>query len=326
MLFIESFNTDPYYNLALEDHMFSGPGQTQDIFMLWRNDRSVIIGKYQNAAAEVRMEYADSQGIRIARRLSGGGAVYHDLGNLNYTFITDSGDGRAFDFARLSKPVISALARLGIQAEASGRNDLTISGRKFCGNAQYVRGGRVCHHGCILVSTDPANVVEALRVDPAKFSTHATKSVRSRVITIDEAAGRVIGAETFAKVLYEEVDRRNGCVPFVLREEDLTAIHTLRNDKYASREWIWGAAPDYGMERTKKFPSGLVTVRLSVSAGMIKGIRIFGDFFGDREIADLEKALTGAAVDSHLADRLASFPMDEYMRGISAEKLCDMLR
>ncbi len=326
MLFIESANTDPYYNLALEDHIFSGPGQTQDVFMLWRNDRSVIIGKYQNAAAEVRMEYADSQGIRIARRLSGGGAVYHDLGNLNYTFITDAGNGRAFDFARLSKPVISALARFGIQADASGRNDLTIDGRKFCGNAQYVRSGRVCHHGCILISTDPANVVEALRVDPAKFSTHATKSIRSRVITIDEAAGLAIGAETFAKTLYEEVDKRNGCVPFVLTEEDLSAITKLRNDKYASREWIWGSAPDYGMERTKKFPSGLVTVQLSVSSGRIKGIRIYGDFFGDRDIADLENALTGAAIDSHLTERLASVPMDEYMYGISAEDLCSMLR
>ena len=196
MIYIESTSTNPYYNLALEEHVFEHLDQRENYFMLWQNENTIVVGKYQNTAEEVNQEFVAAQGIRVVRRLSGGGAVYHDAGNLNFTFIADQKGFADFNFEAFVSPVLQALESLGVHAEFTGRNDLVLSGCKFSGNSQYAKGGRVLHHGCIMLDSNLDKVGDALRVREAKFTSKSVKSVRSRVTTINEHAPRKITMAT----------------------------------------------------------------------------------------------------------------------------------
>ena len=179
MRYLESGSTDPYYNLALEQVVFDGPGQDTACCMLWQNDNTIVVGKHQNTLQEVNMAYVREHNVRVARRLSGGGAVYHDLGNVNFTFISTH-EGGGMDFSTFCRPLAAALAELGVQAELCGRNYMTIDWKKFSGNSQYVKRGRVMHHGTILYDSDLSVVGQALRVPEDKFTSKGLSSVRSR--------------------------------------------------------------------------------------------------------------------------------------------------
>ena len=207
LYFYQSANTDPYFNLALEDHLFARTAPGQELFLLWQNSPSVIVGKYQNTWEEVNLRFLRSRDIPVARRLSGGGAVYHDLGNLNYTFITDAGRAEAFHFQVFTQPVLAALRRLGLDAQCSGRNDVTAEGRKLSGSAQYIRSGRLLHHGCIMLNTDLDALSGALRVGESKIRSKSIKSVRSRVTTVSACLNQAITANQFRSLLTDEVDR-----------------------------------------------------------------------------------------------------------------------
>ena len=185
--YLDLMTTDPSYNLAMEQYVFDCLPRDRMYFMLWQNDNAIIVGKYQNTIAEINEEAVRERGIRVVRRLSGGGAVYHDMGNLNFTFITDVGESNALDLKLFCEPVVRTLATLGVKAEVNGRNDITIDGKKFSGNSQYIRQGRVMHHGTIMFDSDLSVVSEALRVDPTKIQTKGIRSVRSRVTN---AAGK----------------------------------------------------------------------------------------------------------------------------------------
>ena len=169
MVYLESHSTDPYFNLALEEYIFEHMDRSRQYFLLWQNDRTIVVGKYQNTAEEINQSYVEAHGIRVARRLSGGGAVYHDKGNLNFTFIVDQADNADFNFNVFVVPVLRALERFGVTAAFNGRNDLTIDGQKFSGNSQYARHGRLLHHGCIMLDSNLTNVADALKVKQAKF-------------------------------------------------------------------------------------------------------------------------------------------------------------
>ena len=184
--YLDLMTTDPSYNLAMEQYVFDCLPRDRMYFMLWQNDNAIIVGKYQNTIAEINEETVRERGIRVVRRLSGGGAVYHDMGNLNFTFITDVGESNALDLKLFCEPVVRTLATLGVKAEVNGRNDITIDGKKFSGNSQYIRQGRVMHHGTIMFDSDLSVVGEALRVDPTKIQTKGIRSVRSRVTNVAE--------------------------------------------------------------------------------------------------------------------------------------------
>ena len=186
MIYIESKSNDPRYNTALELYAFNELAKKDDVFMLWINEPCIVVGKNQNTREEVNQKFCDDNGIKIVRRVSGGGAVYHDLNNLNYTIISNGRSGEEFDFKSFSQPVIDALASLGVKAEFTGRNDLEIDGRKFCGNAQYVRSGRIMHHGCLMFDVDTTVLTDALKVSKDKIESKGIKSVRSRVTNIKE--------------------------------------------------------------------------------------------------------------------------------------------
>ena len=326
MFYLESPSRDPYFNLALEEYVFERMDKSKSYFMLWQNDNTIVVGKYQNTAEEIDQAYVDAHGIRVARRLSGGGAVYHDRGNLNFTFIVDRADAPGLNFKIFVEPVIRALARFGVHAEFTGRNDLTIDGMKFSGNAQYARRGRLLHHGCIMLDSNLTSVADALRVKEAKFDSKAVKSVRSRVTTINAHAPTPISMEDFKEALKECAMASGALEPCTLTEEDLAAIRKLRDEKYATWAWNYGFSPAYDMRREMKFPAGLVTAHLSAEHGKIKAVRFYGDFFGNGELGELEGAMAGLPLDGHLTEALEALRVGDYMSGITAEELSRLLR
>lgn len=325
MFYLESPSRDPYFNLALEEYVFERMDKSKSYFMLWQNDNTIVVGKYQNTAEEIDQAYVDAHGIRVARRLSGGGAVYHDKGNLNFTFIVDQADAPGLNFKIFVEPVIQALARFGVHAAFTGRNDLTIDGMKFSGNAQYARRGRLLHHGCIMLDSNLTSVADALRVKEAKFASKAVKSVRSRVTTINAHAPAPISMEDFKGALKECAMASGALEPYTLTEEDLAAVRKLRNEKYATWAWNYGCSPAYDMRREMKFPAGLVTAHLSAEGGKIKAVRFYGDFFGG-ELGELEGAMAGLPLDGHLTEALEALRVGDYMSGITAEELSRLLR
>ena len=325
MFYLESPSRDPYFNLALEEYVFERMDKSKSYFMLWQNDNTIVVGKYQNTAEEIDQAYVDAHGIRVARRLSGGGAVYHDKGNLNFTFIVDRADAPGLNFKIFVEPVIQALARFGVHAAFTGRNDLTIDGMKFSGNAQYARRGRLLHHGCIMLDSNLTSVADALRVKEAKFDSKAVKSVRSRVTTINAHAPAPISMEDFKRALKECAMASGELEPCTLTEEDLAAIRKLRDEKYATWAWNYGFSPAYDMRREMKFPAGLVTAHLSAEGGKIKAVRFYGDFFGG-ELGELEGAMVGLPLDGHLTEALEALRVGDYMSGITAEELSRLLR
>lgn len=326
MKFIESPWTDPYYNLALEEYVFEKLDRSSDWLLLWQNYNTIVIGKYQNTVEEINAEYVRENGISVARRLSGGGAVYHDKGNLNYTIIVDQNEDFDFNFRYFVVPVTETLKSFGIDAEFSGRNDVTIDGKKFSGNSQYVKQNRIMHHGCIMVDSNLSNVASALKVKPVKMESKSTKSVRSRVTTINANAQRPITMDEFKLALKDKVAAGNTMETYELTEEDLAAIKKLRDEKYATWEWIYGFSPEYTVRKEEKFDGGIVTAHMNVENGRIKEIRLFGDFFGNGEMGDLEETLQGLPLDDNLDAALEQIHIDEFMKGISAGELAKLLR
>ena len=326
MIYIESASRNPYYNLALEEYVFEQMDRSQSYFMLWQNDNTIVVGKYQNTAEEVNREFAEAQGIRVARRLSGGGAVYHDQGNLNFTFIADKDDLDDFNFRIFTMPVLKALETLGVHAEFTGRNDLVLDGRKFSGNSQYMKKGRVLHHGCIMLDSDLEKVRDALRVREAKFTSKSVKSVRSRVTTINEHAPRKITMDEFKAALKAQVFSENDITEYTLTPEDKAAVVRLMHEKYETWEWNYGFSRAYSIRREEKFDGGLVTVDMDVDHGVIKEIRLSGDFFGSGDIADLEQSLKGLPLDDRLAQRLADLGTENYIHGVSAEEMALLMK
>lgn len=326
MIYIESTRTDPYFNLALEEYVFEHMDRNKQYFMLWQNYNTIVVGKFQNTAEEINQAFVDEHNISVARRLSGGGAVYHDKGNLNFTFIVDAEGSKEFNFKRFVIPVVQALEKLGVKAEFTGRNDLTIDGKKFSGNSQYSRGSRVMHHGCIMLDSNLTSVVDALNVKEAKFHSKSIKSVRSRVTTINNHAPQPISMELFKSTLCKCILGSDAPEPYVLSQADLDAIEKLRNEKYATWEWNYGFSPSYDMRREMKFPAGLITALLKVEHGKIKTVRFYGDFFSNGDLQELERAMEGIPLDRNLENALNKLNIGNYINGMSAAEMCSILK
>ena len=185
VLYLETGSQDPAFNLAFEEYVLTNRKEGEYL-LLWQNDNTIVIGRNQNAEAEINRAFVEEHGIHVVRRTTGGGAVYHDMGNLNYSFITDVGNAEELTMARFTRPIVEALKALGLQVEASGRNDILVEGRKISGTAQRVTRGRILHHGTLLFNADPSMVAGALNVDPEKFRSKSAKSVRSRIGNIQD--------------------------------------------------------------------------------------------------------------------------------------------
>lgn len=296
MLYIETNSFDPYYNLAAEEYLVKN--KKEDICMLWRNNPCIVIGRSQNAMAEIDYDYVKKNNITVVRRMSGGGAVFHDLQNLNFTYIING--GKFGNYVGLTDTLRQYVNTLGINCEVSGRNDVLAEGRKFSGNAQYVWHGRLMHHGTILINADMSHLAAALRPDETKIASKGVKSVRSRVVNLAELADT--DAERFMHGFEQFIKQDKSVRDYTLTEEEKAAIKKLRDEKYATFEWNFGYSPKYTFKSKKRFPAGGVEVFLSVKDGTIENIKIFGDFFTDTGTEVLENALRGCVHDKDALD------------------------
>lgn len=298
MKYIVNTSNDPAYNVALEAYAFQKLTDIDEIFILWINEPAIIIGRHQNTIQEINKEFIDKNGIHVVRRLSGGGAVYHDLNNLNYTIISNNTQEGAFDFQTFSKPVIDTLAKLGVKAEFTGRNDLEINGQKFAGNAQAYYKGRMMHHGCLLFDVDMSVLGQALKVSKDKIESKGIKSVRARVTNIVDHLSDKITVHEFSDAIlaqmkeeYPEMDE------YVLSDAELSEIQAMRDNQFATWDWTYGKAPEYTIERGVRYPAGKITTYANVENSTIKSVKIFGDFFGVKPVDDIEKMLEGVRYD-----------------------------
>lgn len=293
MISIKNTCKDPHFNLALEEYAVKYLDPKEDYVILWQNEPSVIIGRNQNTIEEINAKYIKDFDINVVRRLSGGGAVYHDLGNLNFTFVVNNKKDSVSNFKKFTEPVISALEKFGIKAEFSGRNDITIDGKKFSGNAQYYHKNRLLHHGTILFNSDLSVVANALNVKMDKIASKGIKSVRSRVTNVYPYLENKITIEEFKTTLLKFLtgDDKYSEKELILKQEDLDIIQKLMDEKYLKWEWTYGASPEFDIQKSMRFDGGQLELKFDVKDGVIKNIKIFGDFFGNRDVCELETIL-----------------------------------
>ncbi|WP_428909912.1 lipoate--protein ligase [Niallia sp. Krafla_26] len=311
MLFVDNKGiTNPQINLAIEEYILKHLDINESYLLFYINGPSIIIGRNQNTIEEINTQYVEENNVIVVRRMSGGGAVYHDLGNLNYSFITkDEGNSLQDNFKNFTKPVIDALRKLGANADLMGRNDIEIDGKKVSGTAQYATGGRMYTHGTLMLNSDLDNVGKALRPKKEKIESKGVKSVRARVGNISDFINESMTIEEFRQFILKSVfDQEGGEVKeYVLTEEDWEKIHEISKNKYQTWEWNYGKSPKFDIQNSKRFPVGTIDVRLNVAKGIITNAKIYGDFFGWGEVADIEEKLKGtryekAALEEVLKD------------------------
>jgi lipoate-protein ligase A len=315
----------PQFNLALEEYALTE--MNSDVIMLWRNSAAVIIGSNQNAVEEIDLDYVKDSGIAVIRRQSGGGAVFHDLGNVNFTVIHKLGDDDFNNYRKFTEPIIGYLAELGVKAELQGRNDLVIDGMKFCGNAQAVKKGRIMHHGCILYSADFSRLAGALRPKEAKIVSKGVKSVRKRVTNIVDHMKTPLPVEDFLKGLADYFMKRvEGITLRGLTADELSAAERLARDKYSTWEWNFGKSPAYNMEKERRYDFGTVEAKLWVENGVIRDISIYGDFFGILDKSDLERLTIGTRHEREaLREALKEADLDSYIHGMTPDMWLDLI-
>lgn len=317
---------NPHHNLAVEAYLLQEA--EDDVFMLWQNDNSVIVGRHQNTLAEINLEYVEQNHVVVARRLTGGGAVFHDLGNLNFSFIQNIPAGeREIDFVKYLQPIVDALHALGVNAEFSGRNDLLLDGKKISGNAMAFCGNRVLEHGTLLFSTVQNNLAQALKVDPAKFNDKAVKSVRSRVTNISEHLPEPMTVLEFKDFLMDFVLKQNKMTALdVLKPEEEAKVAELERTQFATWDWNYGQSPKYAVERKARTAGGTVQAVMDVKGGRISALRFYGDFFSRRdpqELADL--LLDTPHAREAIAAKLENIPVDDFFNNVTAEELIKIL-
>ncbi len=243
MIFIKNKITDVYFNLAMEEYIFE-KFKEDEIFMLWINEPSVVIGKHQNLVEEVNMKYCFENKIKIARRISGGGTVVHDFGNLNYTYITNTTGDTELNFKEFLKPMHNALLSLNIDAYVSPRNDFRVGENKICGHSQFMRKKRVLHHGCILFNSNLEDLRGALNVKHKQVVSNSAKSVRSSVANLKDISNLNYEISDFIEKLKNEILKmREDFKIYELTEEDILNIDRIKEEKYSTKEWIYGQSP-----------------------------------------------------------------------------------
>lgn len=321
MIYINNTNTNPYFNMAVEEYILKE--FKEDCFMLWRNQPCIVVGKNQNTLSEINLDYVKTNNIPVVRRLSGGGTVFHDLGNLNFTFIKNESEGNFNNFRKFTIPILNVLNSLNINAEFSGRNDLTIGGKKFSGNAQYNYKNRVLHHGTLLFSSNITDLSKALQAKPLKFQDKSIKSVLSRVTNISSHLKQPISIMEFEELIMNYVITENSSdYLYDFTDQDLDNINKLASEKYSTWEWNFGHSPKYNFINEKRFSFGTIECNMQVQHGIIKDISIYGDFFSKLDISDIESALIGVNhLESEVKKVFSSFNISDYFSNAIMEDI-----
>ncbi|WP_421384103.1 lipoate--protein ligase [Bacillus salacetis] len=318
--------TDPRINLAIEEYALKNLDINETYLLFYINEPSIIIGKNQNTIEEINTEYVEAQKLHVVRRLSGGGAVYHDLGNLNFSFITKD-DGESFhNFQKFTEPVIKALKKLGVNAELSGRNDIEAEGRKISGNAQFSTKGRMFSHGTLLFDSEIENVVSALKVRKDKIESKGIKSIRSRVANIAEFLEEKISITEFRSMLLRYIFDENEVEEYVLTEEDWKNINELSQQRYQNWEWNYGRSPKFNLQHSHRFPVGSIDIRLEVNKGVIENCKIYGDFFGVGDVSDIENKLIGLKYEkAEVEHALEAVEIQHYFGNVTKEDIVNLV-
>lgn len=275
MLCIISNNTDPYFNLAAEEYFFME--FKEDFFMLWRSEPAVIVGKHQNTLAEINYNYIKNNNIKVARRISGGGTVYHDLGNINFTFIVTGKEDQLVNFKKFTEPVIKVLHSMSVNAEFKGKNSIMVDNRKISGNAEHIFRERVLHHGTLLFSTQLDVLNESLKVIPGRYKDKAVKSDRSIVTNIGEFLEPGVSILDFRDLLLEQIVKNyQNPIIYELSHKDNEKITTLSKVKYSTWEWIYGYSPKYSLDCLCRTLKQDIFFRIFVENGIIKNAELKG--------------------------------------------------
>lgn len=295
--------------------------------MLWRNDNAIIVGKHQNTLSEINVDYVKEKNIKVVRRLSGGGAVYHDLGNLNFSFTRTGDSYEMVDFERYTRPIIEVLQSLSVEAKFEGRNDLTIEGKKFSGNAEHVIKNKILHHGTLLFSSQMTDVSGALKVNPLKYKDRSVKSVPKRVTNISDHLKEKISLDEFTDKIMDHITSSfRDARMYEFTEEDLATIQKLRDEKYITWDWNYGNSPDYNFKRGARTAGGTIEMNMNVSKGVITDVKITGDFFNIKPIEPVERALENTRHEEQEIRRvLQQFHLREYFRNISEDDLVSIM-
>ena len=330
MLFVDNAGvTDAHLNLALEEHVLRNRMGDDDLLLFYVNAPAIIIGRNQNTVEEINSDIVAERGIRVVRRVSGGGAVYHDLGNLNFSFMTRDVHNRFNRYDRFNGPVVDVLRDLGVPAEIGGRNDILAGGRKISGNAQFATPDRMLSHGTLLLDSNLDDVTAALRPKPGKVESKGVKSIRSRVANISEFLGAPISVDELRERIVEQIfgTRDRTRIPtLALTEADWQAARELLGRKYGTAAWNYGENPRSNVQRDHRFPSGEIDVRLDVQDGRIASVRIFGDFMGRRDVGELEARLRGVLYHRDaMMDALVEVDLAEFFTGIGRDEVLSIL-
>ncbi|KEI75783.1 lipoate--protein ligase [Clostridium botulinum B2 128] len=314
MQFLVNKSTNPFFNLALEEYLLKNVDIKEDYFILWQNEPTIVIGKHQNTLKEINMNFVQDNNINVVRRNSGGGAVYHDLGNINFTFITKYDEKHLLDFKTFTNPVVYSLGKLNVKAQLSGRNDILIDGRKISGNSQHIYKDRFLHHGTLLFNSELENLVKALNVDNDKILSKGIESIKSRVTNIKEHVKEDIFMEKFKEIFIENIFiwNKSSLKEYNLTSDYINEIEKLMKKKYMTWQWNYGESPEFNYRNSKRFQGGKFEVLLNIVEGHINECKIYGDFLGLMDVSEIEKKIIGVKYGEEY--------IDEFLKGIDIKK------
>lgn len=328
MIYVNNESDNPFFNHALEEYVLKN--MDEDVFILWKNRPAILIGRNQNTLTEINEEYVKGENIDVVRRLSGGGTVFNDYGNINFTFITKKSQNQSSlknGFEKFALPVIKALESLGVRAIFTGRNDILVDEKKISGNAQYYYKNKILHHGTLLFSGNLDKLGKALKMKPLKYQDKGVKSVRSRVTNISEHLSNKMDVMEFKNYLKEYImEYYNIREEYVLNNQEIEQVIEIQKNRFESKEWNYGKISEYNFLKEEKFTSGTVEILMRIRNGIIEKLKIHGDFFGEKSILILENILQGSGLDEEeIMLKLQGINVDDYIKGLSLQELVGLL-
>ena len=335
MYYVIMKHDDIGMNLATEQYLMNEKSFDEPLLLFYIEKPCIIVGRNQNTFEEVNSKYVEENGIKVTRRLSGGGAVYQDLGNLCFSFVVNNSQDLFGDFKKSTQPAIDALHKLGAaSAEGGGRNDLLVDGKKFSGNAMYTKNGKTFSHGTLSWDVDLDVLTKALNVPADKIASKSIKSIRQRVTNIKpyvDPKYQNLSTQDFRDILLltmfdaedmEDIKSRE----YVVTQEDQVEIDKIYQDIYNNWDWVYGKNPNFSIQKRKHFTMGTIDARINSDHGKIAEIKFYGDFFGTKGVSELEEILTGIVYDrDHLTAALENVNLGDYFTGIDKAEFVELL-